>query len=191
VWLLAGAVLVVVMRGVRRIVSDWLDPNWRHQLSNAVIAWVVLAVLAAVIAGGYGLVWWNRSPQVEPHIDVLTTRVVKEGDLFDVTILLVNTSRTDAIYGDTEFTLIATLQNWKREERRIGDVRKNLLFEPHRPLVFGTRWPPNVEDLRFVSFRVGVVYSLGEQRFRYVFEGRLEPGRDTLAAVADYRERVQ
>ena len=40
--------------------TDWLDPKWRHQLSNAVIAWIAVAILGGV----GGLVWLvaHRSP---------------------------------------------------------------------------------------------------------------------------------
>ena len=29
--------------------TDWLDPNWRHGLSNAVIAWVVIGILGGIL----------------------------------------------------------------------------------------------------------------------------------------------
>ncbi len=34
--------------------TNWLDPNWRHELSNGVILWMTIGVLAGV----GGLVWW-------------------------------------------------------------------------------------------------------------------------------------
>ena len=58
----AAAVVVVVVVMTQTFLSRWVDPNWRHQLSNAVIAWIVLGVLAAVGAGVYGWLWWSRTP---------------------------------------------------------------------------------------------------------------------------------
>lgn len=37
--------------------TNWLDPNWRQELSNSLIAWVVISVLASIIA----VSWWAIS----------------------------------------------------------------------------------------------------------------------------------
>jgi hypothetical protein len=29
--------------------ADWFDPNWRHQLSNAVIAWIAIGILSGIV----------------------------------------------------------------------------------------------------------------------------------------------
>jgi hypothetical protein len=44
--LLVEAITILMTR-------DWLDPNWRHQQSNAVIAWLVVGALTTIptIAG--------------------------------------------------------------------------------------------------------------------------------------------
>jgi hypothetical protein len=30
---------------------NWIDPNWRHQLSNALMAAIVVAILSTIVAG--------------------------------------------------------------------------------------------------------------------------------------------
>jgi hypothetical protein len=48
-------------RGGSNQMRAWLDPKWRHQLSNSVITWVAIGALSLA---GTVLVWlWNRSPQ--------------------------------------------------------------------------------------------------------------------------------
>ena len=29
--------------------TDWLDPNWQHELSNAVIAWIAIGILSGIL----------------------------------------------------------------------------------------------------------------------------------------------
>jgi hypothetical protein len=49
VWLLATGTIAVVS------VTDWLDPNWRFELSNALLAWCTIGVTGGVLASG----WWG------------------------------------------------------------------------------------------------------------------------------------
>jgi TIR domain len=46
---------------------NWLDPHWRQQLSNQVIAWIVLAMLGLIATGVYS--WWmiEPAPTIEPR----------------------------------------------------------------------------------------------------------------------------
>lgn len=83
-WLLVAAAVVVVSR-IRRPDrnlqnpskaggSRWLATDWRQQLTNAVIAYIVLAVLAAVGAGAYGWAWYSTptAPPIESATSSMT-----------------------------------------------------------------------------------------------------------------------
>lgn len=48
-WLLCVGALVLMSA------TNWLAPNWRHELSNAVLAWIVIGIIAGVLA----LAWWR------------------------------------------------------------------------------------------------------------------------------------
>jgi hypothetical protein len=53
----AAGMVVIVTR------MNWLDPNWRHELSNAVIAWAVLGVLGLVVLGAVAFWKWQGEKQ--------------------------------------------------------------------------------------------------------------------------------
>jgi hypothetical protein len=64
VWLLLTGAFAIMWT------TDWLDPNWRHELSNALIAWIAVGILAGVAS----LVWW--SVRRLPHLSLAVAIVV-------------------------------------------------------------------------------------------------------------------
>lgn len=74
------------------ITGDWLDPNWRHNLSNSVIAWIVVAVLAAVL----GALWWGIKRLTPPSLgDVASDpiSITAFNSIRDITL----TNQTDSV----------------------------------------------------------------------------------------------
>src|SRR5690606_35135242 len=58
-------------------VHDWLDPNWRHELTNALLGWIVVGIAAGV----FGLSWWAlaRAPRWSLASFVVVGAVVGAG----------------------------------------------------------------------------------------------------------------
>ena len=58
--------LVVIVRNV--LTRKWIDPKWRHSLTNNLIFWIVSGLITLAVGGVIGVVLWNRPPTTHPRI---------------------------------------------------------------------------------------------------------------------------
>lgn len=100
--LIAGAVAIVWT-------TDWLDPNWRHELSNALIAWIVIGMLAGV--GGLLYLVFRRLPSL-PLLGFIALGAIV-GSLVGGVSWILSTGRMSAKVVDPQSSSMLFPPNWR------------------------------------------------------------------------------